>query len=261
MTAAGKNAISKLRANSSSVRSPASVPRISRHRRSRKIHITASIEPNWITTSNTLSLLETKFIQSPRISRCAVLDMGKNSVRPSTTPRIAAFNKNSVDSVILLLIQITALDAHGGDAATCNFQHGKCQDHTILLKLTTVTRLRKVVKAIQQVAGKGRIIFFIVDQPVHMEQQFQVMQISRAVHAPAVFGLLDDVQRFVLVGKLARNGFKHIDGRDQPFDGSEFVGYQHQLAAGPAQRFHQLEHVDGFMDDDGLAQARRSYAP
>ena len=49
--AAGKNASKRLRTNSISVRSPVKKPLINWIKRSRKIHITAKIEPNWMTIS------------------------------------------------------------------------------------------------------------------------------------------------------------------------------------------------------------------
>jgi len=54
MTAAGRKAISRLRVKATSLGTPVRVPRISCSSRARKIHITARIEPSWITTSNTL---------------------------------------------------------------------------------------------------------------------------------------------------------------------------------------------------------------
>src|SRR5690606_21578934 len=154
-----------------------------------------------------------------------------NSVSPSTTPKNKAFNKNSVDSVILLFVQIAAFDTHCGNTAVGNIQYGKYQHHVAVGQLAAVALLWQMVKAVKQVAGQRTVVFFFVDQAVYVKQQLQMVQVGRAVHTPAVFGFLDDVERFVLVGKLARNGFKHIDGGDQAFNGAEFVSYQHKLAA------------------------------
>lgn|GEM_PF-3883327 len=99
MTAAGRNASSRLRVKLTSWRTPVRVPRINCHRRARNIHITARMEPNWMTTSNTLPELDAKLIQSPMTIRCPVLDTGMNSVRPSTMPRKNALSRWSVLSV------------------------------------------------------------------------------------------------------------------------------------------------------------------
>ncbi|KAG1217824.1 hypothetical protein G6F68_021692 [Rhizopus microsporus] len=90
MTAAGRKAMIRLRANATSLGSPVKAPRISCKSRARNTHITARMEPSWITTSNTLPSPDWKLIQSPTRMRWPVLDTGMNSVRPSRMPRMNA---------------------------------------------------------------------------------------------------------------------------------------------------------------------------
>src|SRR3546814_13821494 len=58
MTAAGKNAMIRLRVNRTSLRSLRNVPENSWNRRWRNTHMTAMTERNWMTTSKNLSLPE-----------------------------------------------------------------------------------------------------------------------------------------------------------------------------------------------------------
>ena len=99
ITAAGRKAISRLRVKATSLGTPVSVPRISCSSRARNTHITARMEPSWITTSNTLPWLDSKLIQSPIRMRWPVLDTGMNSVSPSTMPRKKALIRYRVFSV------------------------------------------------------------------------------------------------------------------------------------------------------------------
>src|SRR5919197_3573997 len=61
-----------------------------RKNRARYSHTTASIAPVWITTSKTLSRSPLAPSRSLTRMRCPVLEIGRNSVIPSTTPRINA---------------------------------------------------------------------------------------------------------------------------------------------------------------------------
>ena len=99
ITAAGRKAISRLRVKATSLGTPVSVPRISCSSSARNTHITAGMEPSWITTSNTLPWLDSKLIQSPIGMRWPVLDTGMNSVSPSTMPRKKALIRYRVFSV------------------------------------------------------------------------------------------------------------------------------------------------------------------
>ncbi|MNT43029.1 hypothetical protein D3C72_1794800 [compost metagenome] len=54
ITAAGRKAMSRLRVKATSLATPVSVPRISLSNRARNTHITARMDPSWMTTSNTL---------------------------------------------------------------------------------------------------------------------------------------------------------------------------------------------------------------
>ncbi len=105
ITAAGRKAIRRLRVNITSLRSPRKVPPINWMRRALKIQITARMDPNWMTTSKTLSSPEEKSIQLPRISKCAVLETGMNSVKPSMMPSSRAFSRYRVFSVMFLEVK------------------------------------------------------------------------------------------------------------------------------------------------------------
>jgi len=41
--------------------------------------------------------------------RCPVLDTGKNSVKPSTTPKISAFNNNMISIVSILKVEAVSI--------------------------------------------------------------------------------------------------------------------------------------------------------
>jgi hypothetical protein len=49
---------------------------------------------SWMAISNTLARVPLKPNRSPAMIKCPVLEMGKNSVNPSTMPRIRAFNRS-----------------------------------------------------------------------------------------------------------------------------------------------------------------------
>ena len=87
---AGTKAIStfnaKRRAFASSAR-----PTIVSRRRCQYTMITAKIAPVWIAMSNTLPLASSKPSSAPARMRCPVLEIGRNSVSPSTMPIRAAF--------------------------------------------------------------------------------------------------------------------------------------------------------------------------
>jgi hypothetical protein len=55
--------------------------------------MTAKIDPSWITTSKTLASFEENSIKCPNRIKCPVLEMGKNSVSPSTMPRKNALRR------------------------------------------------------------------------------------------------------------------------------------------------------------------------
>jgi hypothetical protein len=59
--------------------------------RSRYSQTTARMAPDWMTISNSLPRSSLKLSRSPARIRCPVLEIGRNSVKPSTTPRISAF--------------------------------------------------------------------------------------------------------------------------------------------------------------------------
>jgi hypothetical protein len=46
--------------------------------------------PDWMTISKSLPRSSLKLSRSPARIRCPVLEIGRNSVRPSTTPRMSA---------------------------------------------------------------------------------------------------------------------------------------------------------------------------
>ena len=75
-------------------------PEIACHKRDRNNQHTAKMAPNWITISKILPRSSLKFNKSPTTIKCPVLDMGKNSVSPSTTPKIKAFNINNASKMI-----------------------------------------------------------------------------------------------------------------------------------------------------------------
>src|ERR1017187_9219044 len=88
-TASGTKAMARLRAKRCASRfeprpeiTAASLTRYSQH--------TARIAPHWITISNSLPLSSLKSSRSPARMRWPVLDTGRNSVSPSTTPSISA---------------------------------------------------------------------------------------------------------------------------------------------------------------------------
>jgi hypothetical protein len=56
--------------------------------------ITATIAPVWIAISNTLLLASVKPSSEPARIRCPVLEIGRNSVRPSTMPIRAALTSS-----------------------------------------------------------------------------------------------------------------------------------------------------------------------
>ena len=64
-------------------------------RRWRYSQQTAIIAPNWIIISKALPRSSLKFNRSPTKIKCPVLEIGKNSVRPSTTPKMRALNKSN----------------------------------------------------------------------------------------------------------------------------------------------------------------------
>ena len=64
-------------------------------RRWRYSQHTAKIAPNWIMISKALPRSSLKFSRSPTKIKCPVLEMGKNSVRPSTTPKMRALNNSN----------------------------------------------------------------------------------------------------------------------------------------------------------------------
>src|SRR5690606_16387397 len=80
-------------------------------------------------------------------------------------------------------------------------------------------------------------------------------QIGAAFNHPLILGLGDDVGRFVLIGEVARYGLEDVDGGDQAFDCAELVDHDDKLATGRLERVDQIEHSDGFVHDDGRAQA------
>src|SRR6185369_3442425 len=61
-----------------------------RKKRARYSHTTASIAPVWIATKNTPARSSSKPSRLPARIRCPVLEIGRNSVTPSTRPRIRA---------------------------------------------------------------------------------------------------------------------------------------------------------------------------
>ncbi len=59
-------------------------------KRSRYAHTTAKMAPIWMAISNTLPRSSCAPSNELATIKCPVLEIGKNSVRPSTTPRMAA---------------------------------------------------------------------------------------------------------------------------------------------------------------------------
>ncbi len=99
-TAAGRKAISTDRAKRLDCLLEFSV-RATFSSRSKYSSTTAKMAPNWIRTvkvSHTGPLTPRSF--SAR-SRCAVEETGRNSVRPSTTPRMIAFNQSFMETSLL----------------------------------------------------------------------------------------------------------------------------------------------------------------
>ena len=59
---------------------------------------TANTAPSWMAISNTLPWLE-KFSKSPSTIKCPVLEMGRNSVKPSIMPKIRAFSNTAISII------------------------------------------------------------------------------------------------------------------------------------------------------------------
>ncbi len=65
-------------------------------KRARNTQQTARMAPSCITTSNSLPFSSLKSSSWPTMIRWPVLEIGRNSVSPSTMPRIRALNKTSM---------------------------------------------------------------------------------------------------------------------------------------------------------------------
>ena len=94
-TTAGKNAISTFSAKRCACRllgSEATVLRIF----CQYTMITARMAPVWMAMSNTLALASEKPSRLPARIKCPVDEMGRNSVKPSTMPMIAALTSKTV---------------------------------------------------------------------------------------------------------------------------------------------------------------------
>ena len=66
----------------------------------RNSHMTARIAPDWMTISNSLPRSSWKSSRLAARIRCPVLETGRNSVRPSTTPRMAAFSNSTGSTAV-----------------------------------------------------------------------------------------------------------------------------------------------------------------
>jgi hypothetical protein len=85
--------------------------------------ITARMAPVWMAMSNTLALASSKPSSAPARIRWPVLEMGRNSVRPSTTPMMAALTskqstrtrarKASLTRVVTLPVAMGGLSLYG----------------------------------------------------------------------------------------------------------------------------------------------------
>ena len=92
-TTAGTKAISRLRTKRCATAwcvMPATVA----PNRTRYSQITANIAPVWIAMSNTFTISPVKLSSDAVRIRCPVLEIGRNSVSPSTMPMIAALTSS-----------------------------------------------------------------------------------------------------------------------------------------------------------------------
>ena len=60
--------------------------------------ITARMAPVWIAMSKTLAFSSSNPSNAPARMRCPVLEIGRNSVRPSTTPMTAALTSRTISN-------------------------------------------------------------------------------------------------------------------------------------------------------------------
>src|SRR5215475_6340765 len=101
-TAAGMKATTRFATNRCAARSdasPASTPR----NFARYSQTIASIAPVWMAMSNVFAFSSLKPRRSPARIRWPVLETGRNSVRPSTTPRTRALRSSTVSSAAGIL--------------------------------------------------------------------------------------------------------------------------------------------------------------
>src|SRR5512142_2838945 len=99
--------------------------------RARYSHTTARIAANWMAISNTLALSSLNPSRSPARIRCPVLDTGRNSVRPSTMPRMSACSRmrESVMAMIGVGMRRTGLARRAiirGDVTSLRGASGGC---------------------------------------------------------------------------------------------------------------------------------------
>src|SRR5678815_427378 len=91
--------------------------------RARYSQTTASIAPVWITRLNTVERSSVAPIRSAARIRWPVLEIGRNSVRPSTTPRISALRRSLIQECVDappevgMCVDVVVVGAFEGDPA------------------------------------------------------------------------------------------------------------------------------------------------
>src|SRR5689334_2537793 len=116
-SAAGRKAIRRFSTKRCAARSRGS-PRATAKSLARYSQQTATMAPAWMTISNSFARSPVKFSSDPATIRWPVEDTGRNSVRPSTRPRIAATSRSNA-------VIACACGKKDGRLAPPGFEHAK----------------------------------------------------------------------------------------------------------------------------------------
>ncbi|CSG62876.1 Uncharacterised protein [Shigella sonnei] len=97
--------------------------------------------------------------------------------------------------------------------------------------------------------ARDRRDIIVIGKVLNIKRLLQGMQICTAFYQPAVT-ISNDFRRFVSVREFTRNGFQHIQRRDQTLYHTKLVGHDNKAPASTTQHAQQVDRIEGFRDDN-----------